>query len=49
VVEEADEMIYWLDLFDAAGYGDKSELNWLSQEALEILKITAKIKSSLSN
>jgi four helix bundle protein len=48
VVEEADEMIYWLDLFEASGYGDKSELIWLSQEALEILKVTAKIKSSLS-
>ena len=41
VVEEADEMIYWLDLFDAADYGNKTELVWLSNEALEILKITA--------
>ncbi len=48
VVEEADEAIYWLDLFDATGYGDKAELNWLSNEALEILKVTAKIKSSLA-
>ncbi len=48
VVEEADEMIYWLDLFDAADYGNKTELSWLSTEALEILKITAKIKSSFS-
>ncbi|MFN0013835.1 MAG: four helix bundle protein [Saprospiraceae bacterium] len=48
VVEEADESMYWLDLFDATGYGDKSELQWLSNEALEILKITAKTKSSLS-
>lgn len=48
VVEEADEMIHWLDLFGAANYGDKSELLWLSNEALEILKITSKIKTSLS-
>lgn len=48
VVEEADESVYWLDLFDATGYGDKSELRWLSNEALEILKVTAKTKSSLS-
>ncbi len=48
VVEEADETIYWLELFDAANYGDKSELSWLSTEALEILKITAKIKSSFA-
>ena len=48
VVEEADEMIYWLDLFDAADYGNKTELSWLAQEALEILKVSAKIKSSLA-
>ena len=48
VVEEADECIYWLDLFDATGYGDKSELAWLSNEALEILKVTSKTKSSLT-
>jgi four helix bundle protein len=48
VVEEADESIYWLYLFDATGYGNKIELNWLSNEALEILKVTAKTKSSLA-
>ena len=48
VVEEADEIMYWLDLFDAAGYGDKHEISWLANESLEILKVTSKIKSSLS-
>ena len=48
VVEEADESVYWLEMFDATGYGEKAELNWLSTEALAILKVTAKIKSSLS-
>lgn len=48
VVEEADENIYWLDLFDAIEFGSKDELKWLSNEALEILKVTAKIKSSLA-
>jgi four helix bundle protein len=48
VVEEADECVYWLDLFDATDYGDKKELEWLSNEALEILKVTSKIKSSLA-
>lgn len=48
VVEEADEVIYWLELFDASNYGDKSELSWLSKEALEILKVTAKIKTNIS-
>lgn len=48
VVEEADESIYWLDLFYATDYGDKKENGWLANEALEILKVTAKIKSSLA-
>ena len=48
VVEEADESIYWLDLFHATDYGDKKENEWLANEALEILKVTAKIKSSLA-
>ncbi len=48
VVEEADECIYWIELFEETGYGDKSELKWLSSEALEILKVCSKIKSSLS-
>jgi four helix bundle protein len=48
VVEEADEVVYWLDLFTETGYGDKNELKQLSTEALEILKMTSKIKSSLS-
>lgn len=48
VVEEADECIYWLELFVDTDYGDKNELKWLSIEALEILKVCSKIKSSLS-
>jgi hypothetical protein len=36
------------DLFLETGYGDSAELKWLSGEALEIIKVTAKIKSSLS-
>jgi four helix bundle protein len=48
VVEEADECVYWIDLFSEMSYGDKRELKAMSAEALEILKVTAKIKSSLS-
>jgi hypothetical protein len=48
VVEEADESVYWIELFIATGYGNSAELKWLSGEALEILKVTSKIKSSLS-
>jgi four helix bundle protein len=47
-VEEADECVYWIKLFDQTEYGDKTELEWLSSEALEILKVCQKIKSSLS-
>ena len=35
VVEEADECMYWLELFMDTDYGDKDELKWLSAEALE--------------
>lgn len=48
VVEEADECIYWLDIFEETEYGHKNELKWLSAEILEILKVCSKIKSSLS-
>ena len=47
VVEEADESVYWIDLFMETGYSDSDELKWLL-EAIEILKVTSKIKSSLS-
>lgn len=48
VVEEADECVYWLALFEETGFGNKQELNWLSTESLEILKVCSKIKSSMS-
>ena len=41
MVEEADETDYWLTIFSLKGYGDRNELDWLSKEALELLKITA--------
>lgn len=48
VVEEADECLYWIDLFAEFSYGDANKLKNLSAESMEILKVTAKIKSSLS-
>lgn len=48
VVEEADETVYWIDLFTETDYGNKNELSYLATEALEILKVTSKIKTSLS-
>ncbi|OQY95901.1 MAG: hypothetical protein B6D37_03865 [Sphingobacteriales bacterium UTBCD1] len=48
VVEEADECVYWIELFEETGFGDKKELKWLATESLEILKVCSKIKSSLA-
>ncbi len=47
VVEEADECEYWLEVFSHTQYGNKDDLAWLSAEALEILKVTSKIKTNL--
>lgn len=48
VVEEADESVYWLELFDLANYGDKKLLVWLIPESIEITKIATTIKHSSS-
>ena len=48
VVEEADECIYWIELFEEPGFANNEELKWLAKESLEILKVCSKIKSSLS-
>lgn len=48
VVEEADECVYWIELFEETGFGNKQELKWLGSESLEILKVCSKIKSSLA-
>lgn len=46
VVEEADETVYWLELFRDSPFGDKELLPPLIAEANELLKVTAKIKHS---
>ena len=48
VVEEADETLYWLEIFSTTAYGDKQLLKWLSSEGLEILKVVSKIKFNMS-
>lgn len=48
MVEEADECVYWIELFEETGFRDKKELKWLATESFEILKVCAKIKSSLA-
>ena len=47
VVEEADETPYWLDLFMKSKYGDKSQIQILADEAVELLKIASSIKNKL--
>lgn len=48
VVEEADETLYWLEIIHDSGKDSSAHLKHLLQESLEIVKITAKIKSSLA-
>ena len=47
VVEEADEVEYWLLNLKSLGYSDNEEINYLLKESLELIKITAKIKSNI--
>ena len=47
VVEEADEVEYWLLILLDLKLGDQLKLKDLLSEALEIIKITSKIKSKL--
>ena len=47
VVEEADESLFWLELFKDSNYGSKEKLVYLLKEGLEILKVTASIKKSM--
>ena len=47
VVEEADESLYWTEIFESTSYGDKAKLAWLAVEGLEITKVTASIKDTL--
>ncbi len=49
VVEEADESVYWLELFELAKYGDQTMLEWLIPESIEITKIATSIKHSSSS
>jgi four helix bundle protein len=47
VVEESDESLFWLELFDESDYGPKDKLGYLLNEGKEILKVTASIKNSM--
>ena len=47
VVEEADETIFWLELFNGTSYGNKEFLAELLIESEEIMKVTGTIKDSM--
>jgi len=47
VVEEADESVGWLQVFQHSKFGDKIEINRLLNEASEILLVTSSIKNGL--
>ena len=47
VVEEADESVYWLEVFSETKYGDKNQIKNLLSEGTEILKVTTKIKDKM--
>ena len=47
VVEEVDETLYWLEMCTETSYGSVETLAKLSQECLEILKVTGSIKDSM--
>jgi four helix bundle protein len=46
VVEEIDEVDYWLDLFLASGIVEIIKINDLVQETLELIKIFVTIKTN---
>ena len=47
VVEEADEVIFWLELLEAGGYADNKTIAPLHKEALEILKVMSSSRKKL--
>lgn len=47
VVEEADETLFWLEVYAECKYGDQVMLASILEENTEILKLTASIKDSM--
>jgi len=47
VVEEADESLYWLEIYLEMNYGNQIQLTAITQENTEILKVVASIKDSM--
>lgn len=46
VVEEADETLFWLEMFEDTKFSTELELKPLKAEALEILKIVSKARKN---
>ena len=47
VVEEADETLYWLELFNETSYSRKYNLKPIMDEGIEIIKVTTSIKDTI--
>jgi four helix bundle protein len=47
VVEEADEVLFWLDLLSEAGIMKQEKLQPLMDEALEILKVVSSARKTM--
>jgi len=47
VVEEADEMLFWLEIFEEGGYTDPATVAPIYKETLEILKVMATSRKNL--
>src|ERR1700748_2347619 len=49
VVEEADESVFWMEVLVEAEVVDKKELNYLCDEANQILKIASASRKTVSS
>lgn len=49
VVEEVDEILFWLEMLKDANFVSEERLKPLMVEALEIVKIVSKARKSVSN
>ena len=47
VVEEADETVFWIELFDESGFAKNVMLGVVKKEAEEILKVMSAFKKSM--
>ncbi len=49
VVEEADEVLFWLELIQEAGFASSEKIRPIYNEALEILKVMSQTRKKLKS